>query len=60
MKAIRCDECGKRITPGTRTDGLPNGIGFQLADGSTYNACTECLIRKGEDDAERKHEETDN
>lgn len=60
MKAVRCDECGKKITPGTRVDGLPNGVGFQLADGSIYNVCTECLIRKGEEDAERKHAKADN
>ena len=43
IKDIRCSLCGKKITPGNRKDGCPNGVGFQLEDGTLINACAECL-----------------
>lgn len=44
---IKCDECGKVFQPGN-TNGLPNGVGFVLEDGTVYNVCAECLMKIGE------------
>lgn len=41
---MKCNECGKRIRIGNRPDGLPNGVGFELADGRIINVCADCLI----------------
>lgn len=45
---MKCNECGKEIEIGNREDGLPNGVGFMLEDGTTVNYCTDCLILLGE------------
>ena len=42
MICMRCINCGKMIRPGN-TNGLPNGLGFQLANGNLYNVCSECI-----------------
>ena len=39
-----CDFCGKKFYEGRRTDGLPNGVGFELEDGTIVQCCCECLI----------------
>ena len=44
---IKCDGCGKEIVPGNRPDGVPNGVGFVLADGKVVNYCAECLEEIG-------------
>ena len=44
---MKCNECGKRIRIGNRPDGLPNGVGFELADGRIINVCADCLIEAG-------------
>ena len=50
---IRCTKCGKSFTLGN-VGGLPNGVGFQLEDGTLINICRECLIKVGEmDDKDR-------
>lgn len=49
MKKIRCDFCGKTFLPGTREDGLPNGVGFIDKEGNPLNMCAECIIRIGEE-----------
>ena len=50
---IRCTKCGKSFTPGN-VGGLPNGVGFQLDNGTLINICRECLIEVGEmDDKDR-------
>lgn len=46
---IKCNECGKYFTSGNRPDGLPNGIGFVLNDGTKINVCTDCIIERGEE-----------
>lgn len=45
---MKCVECGKEFEPGNRPDGLPNGIGFELEDGTILNYCADCLIKLGE------------
>lgn len=47
LMPIKCDSCGKVFFPGEK-DGLPNGVGFQLEDGTTYNVCRECIEKIGE------------
>lgn len=43
---IKCRKCGKTITVGN-TNGLPNGVGFQLEDGTILNVCQSCLMEVG-------------
>lgn len=43
---IECNVCKRKFSPGNRPDGLPNGLGFQLEDGSVFNMCADCLIGK--------------
>ncbi|HCJ37862.1 MAG TPA: hypothetical protein DHV37_05995 [Erysipelotrichaceae bacterium] len=45
---IICDRCGKSFYPG-QTNGLPNGICFELRDGRIINACTQCVIDTKDD-----------
>lgn len=42
-----CIKCGREFQEGNRPDGLPNGVGFQMEDGSIISCCTECIITKG-------------
>lgn len=51
-KTVKCNECGMLIIPGSRPDGLPNGVGFQMQDGSIYNLCCNCIIKKGKENME--------
>ena len=44
---MKCDKCGKEFDTGHRPDGLPNGVGFVLQDGTQITYCAECLIEKG-------------
>ena len=53
---IRCDKCGKEFKVGNRPDGLPNGVGFQLEDGSIYTVCADCLIEMGREKREKKND----
>lgn len=46
---IKCDNCGNEFEIGSRPDGLPNGIGYQLQDGTIYNICTDCVIKIGQE-----------
>ena len=46
MSKIICDECGKEIKPGN-TNGMPNGVGFELEDGKIISICQSCLIEMG-------------
>ena len=41
---IKCDKCGKYFEFGNKPCGIPNGIGFQLEDGTVYNMCAECIM----------------
>lgn len=50
MKKFKCSDCGKYIYPGQREDGLPAGVGFRLADGSIINVCSDCIMKRGEED----------
>ena len=47
-KKIYCTVCGREIIPGTRPDGLPNGVGFELEDGTIIPVCDECIWTEGE------------
>lgn len=40
---IKCDKCGKKFQPGNRPGGLPNGVGFQLENGTIINVCSDCI-----------------
>lgn len=51
---IKCNKCGKEITYGTSFDGIPNGVGFVLEDGTTYNICSDCLMDIGREKMEQE------
>ena len=53
---IRCNKCGKEFEVGNRPNGLPNGVGFQLEDGSVYAFCADCLIEMGMKKLEETYE----
>lgn len=40
---MKCDKCGKEFKPGNRPSGVPNGVGFVLADGTEITICAECI-----------------
>lgn len=40
---IKCDYCGSTFKQGNRPDGYPNGVGFQLQNGSLINICYHCV-----------------
>lgn len=42
VKAISCDKCESIIVSGN-TNGLPNGVGFELDDGKVITLCANCL-----------------
>lgn len=44
---VKCNECGKYFIAGSRPDGMPNGIGFMMEDGSVHNVCADCLTKMG-------------
>lgn len=44
----KCDMCGKEIIPGNNENGLPNGVGFELEDGTMLNVCSECICALGD------------
>ena len=44
---MKCNECGKTFTYGNGPDGLPNGIGFVLEEGSRVDICKECVMKAG-------------
>ena len=43
MNKIKCSYCGCEIKPGNRPTGEPNGVGFQLADGTVISLCYHCI-----------------
>lgn len=43
MVKIKCDYCGSDIKPGNRPSGEPNGVGFELGDGSIITMCYHCI-----------------
>lgn len=48
---IKCNMCGKLFRSGNDPEtGLPNGVGFQLEDGSIYNMCCECICKVGDEE----------
>ena len=47
MEMILCNQCGKFFPVGMNEDGFPNGVGFEMQDGSIYNVCSECIIQVG-------------
>ena len=47
IQSIKCDKCGAVFISGQRADGLPNGIGFALQDGTVVNMCANCMIQLG-------------
>lgn len=49
---IKCDFCGKSFKVyEKRKDGMPNGMRFELKDGSYMNVCADCFLN---DDQYRK------
>lgn len=53
---MKCDNCKKEFEAGNRADGLPNGIGFELQDGTLITLCAECLMELGKLDDKGKEE----
>ena len=50
-----CDSCGKEFEAGSRTDGIPNGLGFLLENGKQITVCAECVIAVGRMDPGQKN-----
>lgn len=49
MKAnmtLMCSKCGKRFKAGN-TNGMANGFGFMMDDGTLINVCQKCMIELG-------------
>lgn len=53
---MKCDNCKKVFVAGNRADGIPNGVGFQMKDGTVLALCSECLIELGKLDEKGKKE----
>ena len=51
---MKCDKCKKEFTSGNRADGTPNGVGFELQDGSVITLCAACLMKLGSLDGKGK------
>lgn len=52
MKAhilLTCILCGKAFAPGNDKDGIPNGLGFMMKNGETYNLCRSCVSTRYEE-----------
>lgn len=45
---ITCILCGKTFEPGNK-NGIPNGVGFQMQSGNTYNVCADCISYRHEE-----------
>lgn len=43
MNELTCILCGRTFKPGNDKDGIPNGLGFVLNSGKTYNVCKDCI-----------------
>lgn len=54
---IVCVMCKKAFIPGTDPNGLPNGVGFRMADGRTVNVCSSCIMKLGEEESHGKNGE---
>lgn len=46
---IVCDECGKKFKVGFDKYGLPNGVCFEMVDGSKIDVCAACIEKYGKD-----------
>lgn len=44
---MKCDNCKKGFVAGNRADGIPNGVGFQMKDGTVITLCADCIIELG-------------
>ena len=61
---ITCMVCGKTFLPGNDKQGIPNGVGFMLEDGTVLNMCSECIMNKklpsdiDKTGRKRKHEDS--
>lgn len=51
---MKCDKCKKEFIPGNKADGTPNGVGFELQDGSVITLCAACLMKLGSLDEKGK------
>ena len=47
IEAIKCDRCGNTFISGNTSNGLPNGVGFQLQDGRVITLCQRCIMELG-------------
>lgn len=43
-KRFKCHYCGKYFGPEILRDGIPNGVGFVLEDGTEMNVCSDCIL----------------
>ena len=52
---IKCDKCKKDFSEVVdRSDGLPNGVGFELENGKVITLCADCIKDLGSRDARGK------
>lgn len=49
MNELTCILCKKTFKPGNDGDGIPNGIGFMMDSGETYNFCKDCVSNRYEE-----------
>lgn len=47
IEAIKCDKCGNTFISGNTSNGLPNGLGFQMQDGRVITLCQGCIMEIG-------------
>lgn len=44
-----CHDCGKEFEAGNNAEGIPNGVGFVLDDGTVINVCSDCIMKAGKE-----------
>jgi len=46
INAMKCDSCGNEFSVGS-SNGMPNGISFELHDGRLVTLCQKCIMKLG-------------
>lgn len=44
---LKCDKCERVFISGNGSDGLPNGVGFEMQDGTVKTLCKACIMELG-------------
>lgn len=52
---MKCDKCKNEFAAGNQTDGTPNGVGFEMADGTIITLCNRCIKKLGSLEQEDKY-----